>query len=161
MRPPCSRRFLLGIALAMLGCGGSGAASASGERTTLVIAEPPSPAEPQATESGFRCDEGQRFEVKGRSYCAYERPATWKVAERRCAENGGHLASFDTEETSNALRAALRSPLATGRALWMGLYAPRGPKSWTWVTGEPLASASWDAGEPNNFGGNEGCAEWL
>ena len=154
-------RFLFGFALAVTGCASSGAAVASGEKSTVVIAAPPLPAEPEPATSGFRCDEGQRFEVRGRSYCAYERPAPWRVAERRCTENGGHLASFDTEETSEALRAALRSPLGTGRALWMGLRAPRGPGSWAWVTGEPLASARWDEGEPNNFGGNEGCAEWL
>jgi len=152
---------LLGLGLALMGCAGPSLGSATGEKTTVVIAAPAAPPEAEPAASGFRCEEGQRFDVGGRAYCGYERPAPWKVAERRCAENGGHLASLDTEATSEALRAALRSPLGAGRAVWMGLRAPRGPGSWAWVTGEPLSAARWDQGEPNNFGGNEGCAEWL
>lgn len=44
--------------------------------------------------------------------------------------------------------------------MWIGLHEERAG-AWAWVTGEPLASPSWNLGEPNNFGGAEACAEWL
>ena len=147
------------MACATAGCAAPGAAGGAADRTVLVIAAP----EPVAVKSRsdvFRCDEGRPFEVRGRAYCGYEEPASWHAAERRCADNGGHLMSLDTEARSEALRAALRSPLAAGRGVWIGLHEER-PRAWAWINGEPLASSSWDVGEPNNFGGAEACAEWL
>jgi hypothetical protein len=152
-------RALVWMAGATAGCAAPGAAGGAADRSVLVIA--PEVAVPVKAKSDvFRCDEGRPFQVGGRAYCGYEEPSSWQAAERRCADNGGHLMSLDTEATSEALRAALRSPLAAGRGVWIGLHEQR-QGAWSWVTGEALGSASWEAGEPNNFGGSEECAEWL
>lgn len=160
-RGPSDHRIaaLMCMACAAAGCGAPGAAGVATDRTVLVIApEVAVPVKPRS--EVFRCDEGRPFQVAGRAYCGYEEPSSWHVAERRCADNGGHLMSLDTEATSEALRVALRSPLAAGRGVWIGLHEER-PGAWTWVTGEALGAASWDVGEPNNFGGAEECGEWL
>ena len=112
----------------------------------------------------FRCDGGKRFEVGSRSYCAHVEPDSWEASERRCVADGGHLMSLDNAATSEALHRALGSPVSAGRAAWIGLELKgRKParRTWTWLTGEPLGAASWNAGEPNDFDGNESCAEWL
>jgi hypothetical protein len=71
--------------------------------------------------------------------------------------------SLDTTGTSEALHRTLGSPVGGERAAWMGLtLVGKGAQGkWRWTSGEDLGAASWNAGEPNNFDGNEGCAEWL
>jgi hypothetical protein len=111
----------------------------------------------------FKCETGKRFEIGARSYCGYSQEDDWLTAEERCVKNGGHLMTLSSEATSKALHAALGSPIGAGRAAWIGLELKKGkPKNeWRWTSGEALTDASWNAGEPNNFGGGEGCGEWL
>jgi hypothetical protein len=124
---------------------------------------PPPPSLPVAAPIEFRCDGGQRFEVGHRSYCAHPDLDSWEGSERRCVAQGGHLMTLDNVATNEAVHKSLGSPLGAGRAAWMGLEltAKAGKKAWTWTTGEALTASSWNTGEPNNFDGNEACAEWL
>jgi hypothetical protein len=164
--------FASAAALAVtIGCGAPSAATV--ERSTVVVppqpaqpVPPPPPSVPVAAPSAaplFRCEGGKRFEVLQTSYCAYAEPDTWERSEARCVANGGHLMTVDPRITSDALHAALGSPLGAERAAWIGLElkSKGAKKAWTWTTGAALEDASWNTGEPNNFGGHEACAEWL
>lgn len=124
-------------------------------------AGPPASAAPPSRP--FRCEGGLRFEAGARAYCAYADPLTWEGAEGRCVENGGHLVTIDARAVSDALRGALGSPMARGRAVWMGLELDTraSRRVWRWGNGEPATDVAWDEGEPNDDGGNEGCGEWL
>jgi hypothetical protein len=160
-----------GALLSGVACGGPPAGPADPAHVVVPSQPPqprvappsPSPVIPIVAAPAFRCESGKRFEVAGRSYCAYDEVASWEAAERRCVGNGGHLMALDTEVTSTAVHKALGSPVGGERAAWMGLQlVGKGAQGkWRWTTGEDLAAASWNAGEPNNFDGNEGCGEWL
>ncbi|HSO34622.1 MAG TPA: C-type lectin domain-containing protein [Labilithrix sp.] len=160
-----------GAALVAVACGGPTAGPTDPAQVVLPP-QPPQPGPPAvpappvlpiAAVTPFTCEGGQRFDVGGRAYCAYAQPASWEAAERRCVSRGGHLMTLDTEATSKALRAALWSPLGGERAAWLGLQLQgRGAQGkWKWSSGEVLGDASWNTGEPNNFGGDEACGEWL
>jgi Lectin C-type domain len=159
---------------ACAGAGAGGEGSSSGVAPVIVPAQPPQPTAASSSPTpgraiappspAFKCETGKRFDGDRRTYCGYTDADTWEASERRCVANGGHLLTLDTPVTSDAAHAALGSPLGAGRAVWIGLelknHGTRGAQ-WTWVTGQALAAASWSAGEPNDFGGNEACAEFL
>ena len=159
------------VILLAAGCGGP----SSAQRDPSQVVVPPQPPQPDppgppvvpvlptVAVTPFTCATGKRFEVGGRLYCAYAQAASWEASEKRCVANGGHLMTLDTEATSKALRAALWSPLGAERAAWLGLQLQgRGAQGrWKWLSGADLSAASWNTGEPNNFGGDEACGEWL
>lgn len=168
------RRFHAVLVVLASACGGS-TGGPEDPAKVIVPAQPPQPvatasAPPPAASSAsvavaapeFSCTTGKRFEAGARSYCAYAEPATWENAEARCVANGGHLMSFDSPSTSDAVHLTLGSPQRAARAAWIGLESPQKTKtSWKWITGEAVTAASWNNGEPNNWDGNEGCGEWL
>lgn len=148
----------------LVACGGAA------EQATVVVPTQPIPTPsasghvpaPIVAPATFKCDAGKRFEVVGRSYCAYETGESWDKAEERCVATGGHLMSLDSRNTSDALHLALGSPVGAGRAAWMGLeLKTKGKSDWKWISGEALKDANWNEGEPNNWDGNEMCGEWL
>lgn len=160
-----------------LGACASQPGAATDRATVVVPAQPPPPAAttpptapvssaetPVASGPAFKCENGKRFEIGPRTYCAYTEPETWEASEHRCVDNGGHLMALDSLATSEAVHRALGSPLGAGRAAWIGLeLKTKGKKDWKWATGEALTSAtsSWKTNEPNNFDGNEQCGELL
>jgi hypothetical protein len=159
----------------------SPAAQASSATTIVVPQQPPQPAVARSADRAatpvaspspasiavaqFRCEGGKRFDVAGRQYCGYTEADTWEGSERRCFANGGHLMTLESEPASEALHAALGSPLGAGRAAWIGLElkvkGKAGPNEWKWSSGDAVKAASWNTGEPNNFDRNEACGEWL
>lgn len=163
--------------VACAACGG--AAAASGDTTAIVV--PPQPPQPTATASArssdvdasasavaqrpFECKTGQRFETASRTYCAYTEALPWDAAEHRCVEAGGHLATIDSNATSNAMRSVLGSPASLPRAAWIGLEMKKAGsrKEWRWSNGAPVTAPTWSSGEPNDFygDGSEACGEWL
>jgi hypothetical protein len=130
----------------------------------VVIAAPPPGAplvvagDAEPSRSPFRCDAGVPFTALDRAYCAYPAEATWREAERRCAANGGHLATIGSDEENRALQRALGSPIGLDASVWIGLVEPQ-EGTWTWSTLERVGFADWASGEPNNAGGNENCGE--
>ena len=73
-------------------------------------------------------------------------------AKVACQDMGGFMAEPRTEEIQTAMkRLTFDSPY-----LWIGL---REDSWYKWETdGEALTFAAWDAGQPNNYGGNQDCA---
>jgi len=163
-------------ALAATACGGPSAPTEP-SAPMLIPVQPPQPpavtsssAAPRKTDAPraavpFKCDGGVRFQVGARSFCAFSELDTWEGSERRCAANGGHLMTLETEATSEAAHGVLGSPLAARRAAWIGLELKNkkkaGTNEWKWSSGDGVKAASWNDSEPNNFDGNEGCGEWL
>lgn len=166
------------IVFAVMACAAcGGAAAASGDPGAIIVPQqPPQPTATVASTAGgtapiaaaqrlFECKAGQRFETTARSYCAYSEALPWDAAEHRCVENGGHLATIESDTVSAALRSVLGSPVGLPRAAWIGLEMKKtgAKKEWRWSNGTALTAPSWSGGEPNDFygDGSEACAEWL
>lgn len=79
---------------------------------------------------------------------------SWTDAKAYCEEQGGHLATIESQEEYNKI---LGLAAASGRkVLWLG--AMRGADGvFRWIDGKELSYTSWLAGEPNNEGGTENC----
>jgi len=122
------------------------------------------PARPGAVPGKLRC-QGTSFHAGGRpggiDYC-YEpgQSVPWIDAEHACKSAGGTLASLTTPEEIEAFRAAVADRLGADRA-WIGFTDEGHEGHWTSVTGRPMTYSHWRAGEPNNAGGRENCAEWY
>jgi hypothetical protein len=169
------KRFVVFVACAA--CGGG--AAANGETAPIIV--PSQPPQPSATsvaatnanadasapvaQKAFECKTGQRFESAARAFCAYTEALPWDAAEHRCVENGGHLATIESQPALNAMRSVLGSPVALPRAAWIGVEMKKtgAKKEWRWSNGAAMTAPAWSAGEPNDFygDGTEACGEWL
>ena len=80
-------------------------------------------------------------------------PVDYSTAKASCNEVGGHLAFFDNADhlqTYNTIKSTQRE--------WLGIERQNG-NQWFTVTGVESTVYNWAAGEPNNAGGIENCAE--
>lgn len=95
-------------------------------------------------------------EYGGHSYCLLT-ASNWPDAEAFAEALGGHLVVMD-DAAENEWIGETYAPGHT-RFLWIGLFQdPDGEEpagGWQWVDGTPVTYTRWDAGEPNNAGGNE------
>jgi len=88
------------------------------------------------------------------------RPATFYQAEKMAMGMGGHLVAVNDPEEQNFVEARFRSKLR--QHLWMGLERPAPHAAFSrWTSGDKLDYTNWNAGEPNDWGGGEGCTHYL
>ena len=95
----------------------------------------------------------------GHCYTMVETARTRAAAEADCATAGGHLAVLEDASEWGVIAPLWTTPFA---ATWIGLTrAVDGQNQWAWETGPRLdvATAHWNAGEPNDSGGVEDCVE--
>ncbi|XP_035695721.1 uncharacterized protein LOC118429347 [Branchiostoma floridae] len=92
-------------------------------------------------------------------YRVYNEAKTYSEAQRRCQQDGGHLADLKTP----AIAAAVSRLVDSRNGYWIGLNDINHEGGWHWSDGVPLSSCSyknWYPGEPNNRG-NEDCVHLL
>jgi hypothetical protein len=128
-------------------------------RRTTVLAVAGSAPEAQVALGPFDCAQGAEVRAGGRRYCLYNSAASWVGAEARCIEHGGHLATIESRRASVSLVQQIGSPPGQS-TFWIGLTEPAEGR-WLWADGSRVSFTAWNAGEPNNAGGNENCGEWL
>ena len=83
-------------------------------------------------------------------------PASWPAAEGEAENLGGSLAIIRTADEHNWVFAQFgHDGDNKERSLWIGLHRqwPGGP--FVWVDGSKVDYVNWDAGQPDNAGGNE------
>lgn len=103
----------------------------------------------------------ETFDAGGILYCFdAARLGSWSDAETACRRQGGALASFRSPAELEAYRAATASRLHSDRA-WVGFTDEGHEGTWTTTRGRRPTFTAWRAGEPNNAGGSENCAEWY
>ncbi|CAH1274250.1 FCGBP [Branchiostoma lanceolatum] len=88
-------------------------------------------------------------------YRVYNEAKTYSEAQKRCQQDGGHLADLKTP----AIVAVVNKLVDSRRDYWIGLNDIGREGGWHWSDGVPLSSCSyknWYPGEPNNIG-NEDC----
>ncbi|MBE7172905.1 MAG: T9SS type A sorting domain-containing protein [Williamsia sp.] len=98
-----------------------------------------------------------RGSLGGHGYYRSEKNYLWPVAKDISHYIGpkgvnGHLVTITSEEENNFIL----NNKGTGVEPWIGLYSPDKNSVFRWVTGEAVTYTKWTAGEPNNYGGNQG-----
>ena len=112
-----------------------------------------------ATPSCVRCTTcaGIADPATGHCYTMVEAVADRAAGQAACANAGGHLIALDGAGEWVVVAPLWTTPFA---ATWIGLVrAVDGQNQWRWETGASLGAATWNAGEPNDSGGVEDCAE--
>ena len=91
----------------------------------------------------------------------------WNQAENDCVSMGGHLVSIHSIAEVNFLQSIIGKPkygLRSGYSGWIWIGAKRATQSgpsnvkFQWSDGSNFDYEYWDAGEPNDYGGQEDCA---
>ena len=102
---------------------------------------------------------GYRVGPYGNTSLRYElvddRTYTFKDAEQKAAELGGHLATIISEDEDEAIKNALNGTLRN--TVWIGGTDEKTEGMWEWVTGELWKFSNWDNGQPEStkFQGTE------
>jgi hypothetical protein len=74
-----------------------------------------------------------------------------------CSDWGGHLLVIDDADEADWVKSTM---VQRGLdRLWLGLTDAADEGQWTDYSGLPLGFSGWGSGEPNNWGGNEDCAQ--
>ena len=91
--------------------------------------------------------------IQGSCYKTSSGTLNWNAAKSACEALGSKLAIVKSQSELQALAQKVR------RDVWIGLHRdPRDKSRWIWVDGTRVSYSHWNKGEPNNAGGNEGCA---
>ena len=84
----------------------------------------------------------------------------WSEARAVCQGLGGDLVVINSgEENDIVYKLVIKQKTVTRGKAWIGLKRNTDDSKWYWVDGTPLEGHydNWSPGEPNNYGGNEGC----
>ncbi|XP_035859909.1 galactose-specific lectin nattectin-like isoform X3 [Sander lucioperca] len=101
-----------------------------------------------------------------RCFAFYIQTKTWIDAETFCQTAGGNLASIHSDTEHAFLKAFIFQETGTQRTSWIGGTDAVKEGTWLWSDGSKFNYKSWNAGEPNNAGGenclamNWGAANW-
>ncbi|XP_025099014.1 perlucin-like protein [Pomacea canaliculata] len=80
---------------------------------------------------------------------------TWSDAASLCRTLGGYLVQITSAAENNFVR-----NLIGGKNVWLGINDILQDGRWVLTTtGKPLPYSNWEAGQPNNIGGTETCAQ--
>src|SRR5262245_19578749 len=85
--------------------------------------------------------------------------SSWTAAEGAAVQMGGHLATVDDATENEFLRFNVLGYDGLDRRGWIGLNDFGNEGVFSWTSGAPVGFTNWNAGEPNNSGGNEHAVE--
>ncbi|CAH3027830.1 unnamed protein product, partial [Porites evermanni] len=126
---------------------------------TTLLPSPPSTRKVAATTNGLNCPPGwSRYNSS--CYRAFNSKSLWLVAKFRCRQNGGYLVAINNDKEHEFVR-NLAATLYGDYAIWIGLRRDSTGKFSQWANGEPLTFTKWSRNEPDNFFGDEDCAEMF
>ncbi|KAG9330995.1 hypothetical protein JZ751_021284, partial [Albula glossodonta] len=103
-----------------------------------------------ARKGPFICYDGD----PAQRYILIKEKMTWREAQSYCREHHTDLASVRNQAENQEIQQTGINAKQTGW-VWIGLFK----ESWKWSDQSSSSYRYWRSGEPNNAGGNEGCAE--
>lgn len=101
------------------------------------------------------CDEGWE-ENGGRCFFWGREMKNWIAAEDFCREEGGHLATVNTDATMDFLFESMKTNNIASW-VWIGGSDIEEEGVWKWADSTPWEDKFWAPGEPSNAGNNEDC----
>ncbi|KAK9531232.1 hypothetical protein VZT92_010670 [Zoarces viviparus] len=100
------------------------------------------------------CERGWiRFHIS--CYCVSTSKRNWALGRQDCIARGADLVIIDSREE----QAFINEIQLSHKEVWIGLTDSVTEGTWMWVDGTPVTTTYWNAGQPNNLGGNERCGE--
>ncbi|XP_073318885.1 ladderlectin-like [Pagrus major] len=97
------------------------------------------------------------YGFNGRCYKYAAAHLTWADAELYCVSEGANLVSIHSLEEQNFIKALIKNFDHTEGFTWIGLSDTQKEGGWMWSDGCAVDFVFWDAGQPDNHGGNEHC----
>ncbi|XP_060915844.1 galactose-specific lectin nattectin-like [Labrus mixtus] len=94
-----------------------------------------------------------------RCYIFFNDKKTWCDAEFHCVEQGGNLFSLHTPEEAELVRNVVLSATGARTKTWLGSHDKIQNGCWLNSDGSKFEFDAWGPGEPNNYGGSEGCMQ--
>ncbi|MBK7945253.1 MAG: HYR domain-containing protein [Flavobacteriales bacterium] len=116
-----------------------------------TVAEPCTTCSPAGTPAGYSA----LGTYQGRTYYYRNTTSNWLTANNAAIAAGGHLAVIRDAAMNSWLRSAVDAAGGTNQSFWIGLNDVTTDGTWRWTNSASVGYLNWDAGEPNNLGGNE------
>jgi len=88
--------------------------------------------------------------VQGHTFALIREHRSWLLAQRRCEDLGGHLATFKTPEQREVVMKLIQE---AKESVWLGASDAEEEGKWLWVTGDPVAEqevSSWSLDNRND-----------
>ncbi|KAI8491499.1 hypothetical protein Bbelb_306990 [Branchiostoma belcheri] len=111
---------------------------------------------------GHGTDTGYAYHQTSRScYKAFNQWSNYNGARATCSSDGGTLA-MPRDAVTNTFLINLKNAVDNSANFWFGLTDIRQEGRWVWEDGRVLGGfRSWYPGEPDNYGGNQDCGEYM
>ncbi len=93
--------------------------------------------------------------MQGSCYKLFSKGLSWNAAKSACEALGSKLVVINSQTENRAVVLKLAGSQGTLIVLHRD---PRDKSRWLWVDGSRPTNTYWNSGEPNNYGGYEGCA---
>ena len=93
----------------------------------------------------------------GRGYQFCLTGKTWQAAEAACVADGYHLVTIEDQAEQDFVFQSANG--FSNNKFWIGLNDLATEGTFVWSGGAPVGYTNWQAGEPNNAGGGEDCAQ--
>ena len=90
------------------------------------------------------------MEYQGHRYQRVDDAETWRKAEFKCEEAGGHLVTITSQKEQDAVWKLIEKD-AQYEVYWIGLRK-NDNGDMTWITDEDMSFTNWAEGEPNGSG---------
>ncbi|XP_028263665.1 ladderlectin-like [Parambassis ranga] len=97
-------------------------------------------------------------QFNGKCYIYEPRSMTYAEAEKNCQNKGANLASVHSDEEYKHLQNVVYQATNANGQAWIGGSDCQQKGVWFWSDGTTFDYAKWCRGQPDNFGGNQGCA---
>ncbi|XP_072021061.1 macrophage mannose receptor 1-like [Amphiura filiformis] len=81
---------------------------------------------------------------------------SWNDANNYCMSQGGYLASIHSTTEQNFINSIVRQIVPS---YWIGLRETTGKEEYNWIDGTELDFINWKSGQPDDYYGQEACAE--
>lgn len=93
----------------------------------------------------------------GGNYAFCVEPTSWYGAEFDCQAQGGHLVSMHSIDEFQTI--ATKAEMLGMGDFWIGFNDEAVENQFVWTDGTPSDFTPWNAGEPNDYGAGEDCAQ--